>query len=216
MLKIVIFDSGWGGELFADFVKAELPVVEVVRVIDWKNAPYNKLREDEARELTERALKPYVGTADVIVLASYEATEAGLEYLREKYPKQKFLGFEMEGLGKIKGKLLVLATSFVLESEWLKRKLQGREWMGVDCDEWPQLIDDGELNVEVMEKRLAEVEAVYTDAVILGCTQLVDVKKDLEKILGWKKGAVVDEFKLVLKNICAVLGLRGGDGKRKK
>ena len=216
MLKIVIFDSGWGGELFADFVKAELPVVEVVRVIDWKNAPYNKLREDEVRELTERALKPYVGTADVIVLASYEATGAGLEYLREKYPKQKFLGFEMESLGKIKGKLLVLATSFVLESEWLKRKLQGREWMGVDCDEWPQLIDDGELNVEMMEKRLAEVEAVYTDAVILGCTQLVDVKKDLEKILGWKKGAVVDEFKLVLKNICAVLGLRGGDGKRKK
>ena len=38
MLKIVVFDSGFGGELFADIIEEELPVVEVIRVIDWRNA----------------------------------------------------------------------------------------------------------------------------------------------------------------------------------
>ena len=38
MLKVVVFDSGFGGELFADYFEEEMPVVEIVRVIDWRNA----------------------------------------------------------------------------------------------------------------------------------------------------------------------------------
>ena len=34
MLKIVVFDGGYGGEFFADKLKEELPVVEIIRVID--------------------------------------------------------------------------------------------------------------------------------------------------------------------------------------
>ena len=38
MIKIVIFDSGYGGELLADYLESELPVVNIVRVIDWHHA----------------------------------------------------------------------------------------------------------------------------------------------------------------------------------
>ena len=38
MLKVVVFDSGYGGELFADYLEEELPLVDIVRVIDWRNA----------------------------------------------------------------------------------------------------------------------------------------------------------------------------------
>ena len=38
MLKIVVLDSGFGGELFADKLNDQLSIVEVIRVIDWRNA----------------------------------------------------------------------------------------------------------------------------------------------------------------------------------
>ena len=49
MLKIVIFDGGFGGELFADQLEAELDVVEVIRVIDWRNAEKILKSRREAR-----------------------------------------------------------------------------------------------------------------------------------------------------------------------
>ena len=38
MLKVVVFDGGYGGEFFADQLEAELPILDIIRVIDWRNA----------------------------------------------------------------------------------------------------------------------------------------------------------------------------------
>lgn len=38
MLKIVVFDSGYGGELLADYLEDALPVIDIVRAIDWREA----------------------------------------------------------------------------------------------------------------------------------------------------------------------------------
>lgn len=220
MLKIVVFDSGWGGECFANYLEDELPIVEVIRVIDWRHAPYNRLEAEKVLECTEKALLPYIGTVDVIILASYEATISSLEYLKKKYPKQKFLGADLEILNEDNGtKFLILTTSFVKNSKFYalkKADLPEKNFDELVCDDWPQLIDDGELTKEMMKQKMAASRENYTDAVVLGCTQFSDVQDDLAEIISWKQGRIIDEFALMLKNLCHVLALRGGDGKRKK
>ncbi len=220
MLKVVVFDCGWGGESFANYLESELPIVEVVRVIDWRHAPYNKLGVEDVLKYTEGALLPYIGTVDVIILASYEATISSLEYLKGKYPKQKFLGANLEILSEDSGvKFLVLTTSFVANSKFYssrKEELVDKSFYELICDDWPQLIDDGELTKEMIKQKLLNYRDMYSDAVVLGCTQFSDVRDDLADAISWKQGRIIDEFALLLKNLCHLLGLRGGDGKRKK
>ena len=55
MLKIVVFDSGFGGELFADRLESEIPVVEVIRVIDWRSANQILSSPRGARKAAEKA-----------------------------------------------------------------------------------------------------------------------------------------------------------------
>ena len=110
-------------------------------------------------------------------------------------------------------------NSFLANSKFYaeaKEKLPDKSFTEVVCDDWPQLIDDGELTVEMMRRKAEEFSDVYSDGVILGCTQFSDVQDDLAEVISWKQGRIVDEFALVLRNICHVLRLRGGDGRRKK
>ena len=94
MLKIVVFDSGWGGELVADFLMRELTTVEVVRAIDWVGAPYCGKSVEGIYELVDVNLQRFIGNVDLIVLGGYAASLA-LGYLREKYPQQKFVGMSI-------------------------------------------------------------------------------------------------------------------------
>ena len=70
MLKIVIFDSGYGGEFFADRLKAELPIVEIIRVIDWRNAEKILSSPRDARNIARDSLRPYIGKVDLIIFAN--------------------------------------------------------------------------------------------------------------------------------------------------
>ena len=82
MLKIVVFDGGWGGELVADYLAEELQTIEIERVIDWKHAPYDNKTISEIESLSEDCLRPYVGKVDLIVLGGY-ATSLALEFLEQ-------------------------------------------------------------------------------------------------------------------------------------
>ena len=61
MLKIVIFDSGYGGEDFADRLESELPTTEIIRVIDRKSTDQVLKSTKNARALAEKALLPFIG-----------------------------------------------------------------------------------------------------------------------------------------------------------
>ena len=51
MKKIVVFDCTYGGELFADQLEQEYPIVEVIRVIDWRNSETIQSNPRLARKL---------------------------------------------------------------------------------------------------------------------------------------------------------------------
>ena len=67
MMKIAVFDSGFGGELFADKLEEELPIVEVIRVIDWRNAKKLQNNPLKSRAIIKKALKPYINKVDLII-----------------------------------------------------------------------------------------------------------------------------------------------------
>ncbi|MDO4987080.1 MAG: hypothetical protein Q4E46_02065, partial [Candidatus Saccharibacteria bacterium] len=95
MLKIVIFDSGYGGENFADRLESELPTTEIIRVIDWRSADIILANSKRARILAEKALRPFIGKVDLIIVANYLVSATSLKYFRRKYKDQKFIGFTL-------------------------------------------------------------------------------------------------------------------------
>ena len=96
MLKVVVYDGGYGGELFADYLEENLPIVEVIRVIDWRNASAITKSARSARRTAKAALSPYLGQVDLIIFANHLLSITGLRYFRRHYPNQKFLGLHLE------------------------------------------------------------------------------------------------------------------------
>lgn len=216
MLKIVVFDSGYGGEFFADRLEAALPVVEVIRVIAWRHAEVFLKNPRKARELTRDALRPYIGKVDLIVFANHLLSATSLKYFKRKYRTQKFVGLKIKQPDTfVKRRTIILTTkaltrtinyyNYVLH---LKRKHHT-----FTLDDWPAKIDDGTLT----RKEIAETIKARTappEEVILACSQFEDIKKDLRRIYGHNL-RIHDSFDGALHDINKALRIRGGLVKKK-
>ena len=226
MKKIAVFGCGWGGELFANYLERDLTVVEVVRLNDYRHAPYGALSWLEICELTERAVRSAIGQAEVIVLASCAATVGAINYLREKYPEQKFVGFEprmMEAFGRFEPKrVMMIASAPVRRSIGYKvereRLALSAEIVEPDCLAWLKYADQEEMTELRLRQGLErqginrEIDvAKQIDAVIIYETSLADMKEAFEKVVGWQ-AVVVDGFEQVKREVCAAAGLLGKDG----
>lgn len=215
MKKIVIFDSGFGGELFADYVEKELPIVEVIRVIDWRNLDVITNNPKEARNVTEKAIRPYIGHSDLIIFANYLITFMDLKYFQQKYQNQKFMGFANP---QIKNE-----QTLVLTSKALKKSLKFKRFIHklhldiktLDCDKWIPLIDDAELTEKHIRSELTRLKDYSPRSIALFYTNFVDIKPLLLKVFG-PVTRISDGYYDTLHNVCIELGLRGGDGKRAK
>lgn len=155
MLKIVVCDSGWGGELVADFLSEELGMVEVVRVIDWPHASYHDRSSTEISQLAEAALNQYLNQVDLIVLGGY-ATSLALDNLQAKYPNQSFvsMGYSLQHILHTKNypyRIGILAGRQTINSdlvEQLHEDLPQSTFASFDCGAWESPIDDGELSTK--------------------------------------------------------------------
>lgn len=162
MLKIVVFDSGWGGELVADYLEKELGVVEVTRVIDWANAPYEGKTLMEITDLAECQLKDYIGKFDVVVLGGYLVSLA-LETLKQRHPEQKFVGLGVNYDLILRGRgyperVVVLMDDLLNDSalrQELRQKLLYSTLILPDCSGWENLINCDAMTVETLRSELA-------------------------------------------------------------
>lgn len=162
MLKIVVCDSGWGGELVADFLSEELGMVEIVRVIDWAHAPYHTKDRAMIERLVEAALTRYLDQVDLIVLGGY-GTSLALDYLCQKYPKQHFVSMDYslpyilhtrnypQQIGVLAGKQTLASELFAR----LRASLPQSTFITAEHPTWEKLIDDGELENEQIQADLA-------------------------------------------------------------
>lgn len=211
---VVVFDCGWGGEIIGDFIAEEIPF-RVEKVIDYKNAQYGEKDFEEMKELVERALLKYIGRTKVIVLADAVMALELMDYLREKYPRQRFVGY---GRGLVKmirmmgmKRVMVLTTSGVKNQVMFKKmeKMAGVKMVEPECREWGKKIDDGEM----MEGEVRRtVEKFRGDAVVIYATGFLDVEETIKKYVK-KRMKVVDMKGVLLRDVCEALGLVGKDGR---
>lgn len=218
MLKVVVFDSGYGGELFADYLQEKLPIIEIIRVIDWRNAEKILTRAKEARKTAETALRPYLGKVDLIIFANYLLTITSLKYFQRKYKTQKFLGLHLPK-PNINKDILVLTTKAVAKTiEYHNFVFRlGCRTKTLALDSWPAKIDDGELTREEIFNTLSNScckSKISGKNVVLACSQFSDIKSDLKSCLG-KNAKIHDDFDATLRRACQILKIRGGVGKRK-
>ena len=209
MKKVVVFDCGVGGELFADYLEEELSVIDVIRVIDWRNAPYNAKSAVEICALSEAAVRPYIGRVDVIVLANFEATMWALAKLQTKYPEQCFVGMNLRFLlrDQVAKRVLVLTTGTVSGSKMFREarwKMWRKRMTIKKCEDWAKLIDEGEMDAGKIEAELREYKEKKFDTVWLGCTHFRDVKPNIRKVCrNWK---IEDGFRATFEDVYTALG----------
>ena len=215
MLKtVVVFDSGFGGELFADYIEDKVPVFEVIRVIDWRHSSEINKNPRLARKCAAKALRPYIGRVDVIVFANYLLSMTSLGYFRRKFKNQKFVGFEFQKPHQ-RQTTLVLTTNAVLKTIPFHLATFGRKTIPAALDGWPELIDDGELNPLFVRHHLVGYKTFKPKKVYLACTQFADIKPIIHQIFGPTVG-IHDGYRDTLSQLCHILRLRGLDGRKKK
>lgn len=211
MLKIAVFDTGFGGELFADRLEETLPIVKVIRVIDWRNALKVEQHPREARKITEEALRPYIGTVDLIVIANYLISAVSLSHFRHKYPSQKFIGFTLRPRRIAARPTLFLttrATTKNLVYFTTSHKLKAKT---ICLDRWPHLIDDGELTADNFKNDLQPaIDRINfsPNQVMLACGQFTDLLPEFRKFFGHNT-RIVDSFSDTLEEVYKILRIPG-------
>ena len=223
MLKVAVVDSGWGGEMVADYIEYELAVIEVIRVIDWRNAPYAGKTRMEILRCIEQALRPYWRRVDAVVLGGFVPSLV-VDALRTRHPAMKFVALELKNskiVGKSVKKVMILAdewTRGLSEYEDLRWQawLKAAEVVEPNCKGWTEMIDEGEMNYEFLERALKPyLGDGRMDALIIANTHYWDIRKDLLRILRWR-ARVVDQREALLHDLCRALRLRGVDGRRRR
>lgn len=217
--KVVVFDSGMGGGVIGDLIEDELPV-EVVRVNDLKNAPYGERSEGEIRDLTEKAISPYIGEADVIVLAEPEVALSAEEFLQRKYPDQPFVGYglELPRLLRREKRVRILTTAAVqrtakyqeMKADCTETKITERE-----CSGWvKEFARYGEIDRATEDEMINDALAGFKNGlIILYATDMIRVKERIRKRFKWRAN-VVDMRGLLLRDTCVALKYPGKDGRR--
>ena len=220
MLKIVVFDSGYGGELFADRLEEAFPVAEIIRVIDWRNADEFLKNKKSARREAMKALRPYIGRVDLIMLANYYLTATSLKYFSRKFKNQKFAGLKLPTLDTyLKRPTLIFATKSLAKTinyhNYLFRLK--RKTATVCLDHWLPLIDDGELTEQMIKGELEYFQEKhhYRPAeIILTCSHFGDIIPILREKVD-KNLKIHDGFRDAITEIGKTLRIRGGTSERK-
>lgn len=221
MIKVVVYDCTYGGELFADQLKQECPIINVIRVIDWRHSKEIKSSPRSARKYAREALLPYIGKVDLIILANHLLSITSLKYFRRKFKKQKFIGFNLKEPDTfVKREIIILTTkaitrtinyhNYVLR---LKRKTRT-----LSLDAWVDRIDEG---VFTKAELCTELEALNvsssgkTAELILANSIFNDLKPIIRECYG-RNLKIHDSFNDAIRESCKILSIRGGAGKKSK
>ena len=217
MLKIVVYDGGYGGEAFADQLEESLPVVEIIRVIDWRSSDKLLKSVKSARRTAEEALRPYIGRVDLIILANHLLATTSLKHFARKYQNQKFIGLKLPEPDTFKNRpTIILATKALSRTiNYHNYLFRLRRKANTIClDDWLPLIDDGELTNRMINRELDKFYTKYhytPTEVILACSHFHDVIPNLRQLLG-QNLKIHDSFENTVRDVCKILRIRGGTG----
>ena len=190
MIKIAIYDSGYGGELFADALEEEFPTYKVIRVIDWRNSAKIIKSIKTARQAALESLRPYIGKTDLIVFANFLLSITSLKYFRKHFPNQKFVGFSLPKPHLLRTcrerRTIILSTKALSKSllfQLYLLKLRSISKIKVaNLDAWVEKIDDGELTETKIAHALSKYQNFHPNAIILACSQFIELEPQIKSV----------------------------------
>lgn len=212
-MKIGVFDSGIGGEAIANEIKKSMPNAELITVNDKKNVPYGDKTDQAIIELTDNAIQPLINqSCDIIVIACNTATAIAIDFLRAKYPNQKFIGIEpmIKTAAKLtkSNTITVCATPATLKSSRYKMLTQKyRDNINIiqpDCSTWAKMIEDNEINKNTIKNIVDQSCDQKSDVIVLGCTHYHWIK-DLIIDLANKRAVIIEPTEAIIKRIKQIL-----------
>lgn len=220
MIKIVVFDSGYGGEFFADRFEEEVHVIDIIRVIDWRHANEYLCKPKVGRRLALEALRPYIGKVDLIIFANHLISATSLKFFQHAFPNQRFLGFKLKAPDTFidRGTIILTTKAFSKTMEFhgyifrIKRRART-----IALDTWPEKIDDGELKLEEISETINDYCAkkqISPQEVVLGCSQFEDICNELRQVLGHNI-RIYSSFNDTIREACKILRIRGSISKTK-
>ncbi|MEO5691069.1 MAG: aspartate/glutamate racemase family protein [Candidatus Saccharimonadales bacterium] len=190
-MNIGVFDSGIGGKSVANSLTQAFPNATIDYVHDAEHMPYGDKTPDEVRMLTDRAIQPLLG-CDVIVIACNTATALAIEYLRNTYKHQLFIGLEpmikpAVTLTKT-GVITVCATPGTLTSDRYKNlKERFAQYVTViepDCSEWAYMIEHNQIDDQKIRDMVTISHEKNSDVIVLACTHYHWIRERIEDLAG--------------------------------
>ena len=185
-MTIGVFDSGIGGEAVAASLAKAFPQADIVTVNDREHVPYGSRGETEITSLTDAAIQPLLGR-NVIVIACNTATAVAIDWLRERYPGQLFVGIEpMVGPATRltqSGAVTICATPATLGSARYAQLKQiyscNVSFHEPDCSAWSRMIEDNAMNTAAIDEMVDAARAHKSDVIVLACTHYHWIKQDI-------------------------------------
>lgn len=190
---IGFFDSGLGGISVLKTAYNIMPNENYIYYSDQINAPYGEKTEEEIKELSLAAAKVLFDKGvKAIVLACNTATSASVKLMRERFniPVISMEPAVKPALG-VGGQVLVLATPATVSQSRYNRLLDrlsaGDKVINIGCSGLVELIEGGQTDYINIEKylsgKLAQLNGVKIEAVVLGCTHYSFVEKQISRYL---------------------------------
>lgn len=215
-MKLGVFDSGIGGEAVAQALARTFPAANIITAHDKAHVPYGSKTPEQVRTLTDAAIQPLlIAKCDVIILACNTATTHAIQFLRQRYPTQQFIGIEpmvkTASQRTKSGVIAVCATPATLASAryaTLKRDFADNlTVLEPDCSNWAYRIEHNSLNETAVERVIAPLLDQGADVIVLGCTHYHWIKETIQYI-ATDRAVVLEPSEAIGRRVQQLLDLR--------
>lgn len=213
MPRVIVFDGGRGGEEVVEYLKNELPILDVKRVRGSRIIEARHTRYGICMAV-ENELMPYIFKADLIVLGGFLVSQT-VEWLRSRYPDQIFVAVKCD-LGELSrammSNVMILADDkFKRTWQYRRLKVNFRDYnvMEPRCAHWRELVSDGTLAGENLELKdeLTKYSESKVDTIVIMNTYFTKIEEDLLKVFG-RQVWIIDFKKKLREDINEALGLK--------
>lgn len=220
-MKIGVFDSGLGGLILLKAFKQKLPKYDFIYFGDTKNIPYGDKTPEEIFNLTRSGVE-YLFKKDckLVILACNTVSAVALRklqkhWLPKTYPDRRILGVivpTLEHLSKLprRAKVGLLATKATVASRAYKKELYKlNPFLKLTQKSAPKLaplLEDGQVTMaeNELKKYFTSFARFGLDALVLGCTHYILLKKQARKLIP-KSVTVVSQDEVVPESLARYL-----------
>ena len=211
-MKIGVFDSGVGGQSFANAISEALPELDILVREDSKNLPYGNKTSGQLLALVTPLLQDMIEQGcEVIVVACNTVSTKIITELRAlcNVPLVAVEPMIKPAAALTHSKIIaVCATPGTLASErydWLKQTYAADiTVLEPDCSRWSAMIEANQVDMQHITDSITAVLDQGADVVVLGCTHYHWIEQEIQELCGDRaqvvqpEPATIEQLKRVL------------------